>query len=70
MEPPATLEGDDVRTEKIKVLKSLKRFTPELARSATVRGQYSAGLVGGEKARGYLEELGEGPKATRRRSSR
>lgn len=59
MEPPATLEGDDVRTEKIKVLKSLKRFTPELARSATVRGQYSAGLVGGEKARGYLEELGE-----------
>ena len=60
MEPPATLEGDDVRAEKIKVLKSLTRFTPEMARSQTVRGQYGAGLVGGEKVRGYLEELGDG----------
>ncbi len=63
MEPPATLDGDDVRTEKIKVLKSLARFTPELARSRSVRGQYTAGLVGGAAVKSYLEELDDGEKS-------
>jgi len=60
MEPPASLEGDDVRTEKIKVLKALRRFDADRARRCTVRGQYAQGLVRGEPVRGYLEELGEG----------
>lgn len=59
MEPPSSLDGDDIRTEKIKVLKALKRFTPETAKRLTVRGQYGAGLVKGQPAKAYLDELGE-----------
>ena len=58
MEAPASLDGDDVRTEKIKVLKALKRFDAPSAERLTVRGQYTAGLVNGTAVRGYLEELG------------
>ncbi|MEO1567767.1 MAG: glucose-6-phosphate dehydrogenase [Pseudomonadota bacterium] len=64
MEPPASLDGDDVRTEKIKVLKALKRFDLQRARQYTVRGQYGAGLVNGAAVKGYLEELGEGAQST------
>ena len=57
MEPPLTFSGDDVRTEKLKVLRALRRFTPELAKRDTVRGQYTAGIVNDEKVSGYAEEL-------------
>ncbi|MEZ4292645.1 MAG: glucose-6-phosphate dehydrogenase [Myxococcota bacterium] len=60
MEPPSSIEGDNLRTEKIKVLKALKRITHAEARSKTVRGQYSAGMIGGELVKGYLDELGPG----------
>lgn len=58
MEPPASLEGDDVRTEKIKVLKALRRCTPETTGRRTVRGQYGPGLMEGQAVRGYADELG------------
>ena len=57
MEPPASPDGDDVRTEKIKVLKALSRFTPDAAKRYSVRGQYGAGLVHGLPVKGYIEEL-------------
>lgn len=60
MEPPASLEGDQIRTEKIKVLNALRRCTAKRAKKFTVRGQYAPGLVQGEPALGYLDELGEG----------
>ena len=63
MEPPATLDGDDVRTEKIKVLKALRRFTPDMVAKHSVRGQYGAGLVGSGPVKAYLEELGEGARS-------
>lgn len=59
MEAPNSMEADDIRTEKIKVLKSLKPFDTERARTHTVRGQYIEGLVGGKAAPGYLDDLGE-----------
>ena len=64
MEPPATLDGDDVRTEKIKVLKALRRFTPETVDKGSVRGQYAAGMVGSKPVKGYLEELEDGESDT------
>ncbi|MCI4643169.1 MAG: glucose-6-phosphate dehydrogenase [Hyphomonadaceae bacterium] len=64
MEPPATLEGDDVRTEKIKVLQALRRFTPAMAEKNSVRGQYTAGMVKGKPVKGYLEELEDGQSDT------
>ena len=56
MEQPVSLNPDDVRDEKLKVLRSLRPMTSaEIARD-TVRGQYSAGTVEGEAVKGYLDE--------------
>ena len=57
MEPPASMDADAIRTEKIKVLRSLEPITADTIAEDTVRGQYKAGLVGDEAAPGYLEEL-------------
>lgn len=57
MEPPNSLDGDDVRTEKIKVLKALKRFDVDTARSSTVRAQYDEGLIDGEAVMSYMDTL-------------
>ena len=57
MEPPNQLEDDDVRTEKIKVLNALMPIHGEAAKKQTVRGQYKAGMKGGEAVRGYADEL-------------
>lgn len=58
MEPPNSIDGDAIRTEKIKVLEALNPITPGEAREDTVRAQYVAGAVQGEAVPGYLEELG------------
>jgi glucose-6-phosphate 1-dehydrogenase len=56
MEPPASLAADDVRTEKVKVLRNLVPFRAADIGHRVVRGQYGPRLVGGERARGYREE--------------
>jgi glucose-6-phosphate 1-dehydrogenase len=56
MEPPATGDADAIRDEKLKVLKSLKPFTPESVARDVVRGQYRAGNCAGAAVPGYLEE--------------
>ena len=57
MEPPNSIDGDAIRTEKIKVLEALRPITPEKAKDNTVRAQYVAGAVKGDAVEGYLEEL-------------
>jgi glucose-6-phosphate 1-dehydrogenase len=57
MEPPSTHDADAIRDEKLKVLKSLKPFTPETVARDVVRGQYKAGSVGGQAVPGYLDEV-------------
>ncbi|MBA4264634.1 MAG: glucose-6-phosphate dehydrogenase [Comamonadaceae bacterium] len=56
MEPPVSLDPDAVRDEKLKVLRSLRPMTVADVARDTVRGQYSAGASGGDKAMGYLQE--------------
>jgi glucose-6-phosphate 1-dehydrogenase len=56
MEPPSTSDADAIRDEKLKVLRSLKPFTPEDVARDVVRGQYKAGTVDGKRVVGYLEE--------------
>ncbi len=58
MEPPSDLEPDSVRNEKVKVLRSLRRITPEEADRVTVRGQYVAGTSEGKAVAGYDQERG------------
>ncbi len=57
MEPPSSNDADAIRDEKLKVLRSLKPFTPESVARDVVRGQYRAGSVDGRPAAGYLEEV-------------
>jgi glucose-6-phosphate 1-dehydrogenase len=64
MEPPASLDHDAVRNEKIKVLKALRPITVETVNAATVRGQYTAGAIGGESVDGYTDELESTDSAT------
>ncbi|MBX3531720.1 MAG: glucose-6-phosphate dehydrogenase [Rhizobiaceae bacterium] len=58
MEPPASLDADAVRDEKLKVLRALKRVNGTEAPKTTVRGQYKAGASSGGAVKGYAEELG------------
>jgi glucose-6-phosphate 1-dehydrogenase len=60
MEPPARRNEDDIRDEKVKVLRSISPLKPE----DVVRGQYSRGTVDGTSVPGYREEPGVSPTST------
>ncbi len=57
MEAPASLDADDVRTEKIKVLRALRPITAETSETVTVRGQYARGTSGGASVPDYLTDV-------------
>jgi glucose-6-phosphate 1-dehydrogenase len=59
MEPPADMEPDSVRNEKVKVLRSLRRFTRAEVADRSVRGQYTPGVVAGKSVSGYEAERGQ-----------
>ena len=61
MEPPINAHADAIRDEKLKVLRSLKRWTPETLGLHAIRGQYTAGTAYGERVPGYKEEAGVPP---------
>ena len=64
MEPPPTSDADAIRDEKLKVLRSLRPFTPELVARDVVRGQYTAGEVAGEQRPAYRHEKKVAPDST------
>ncbi len=57
MEPPARLDADSIREEKLKVLKSLKKYTADEAEQNIVRAQYSGGAMAGEVVGSYVDDL-------------
>ncbi|KPB02495.1 glucose-6-phosphate dehydrogenase [Ahrensia marina] len=58
MEPPASMDANAVRDEKLKVLRSLTPIEEANASKLTVRGQYGPGASSGGPVDGYVEELG------------
>ena len=56
MEPPASFEANSIRDEKVKLLRSVRPFKSDELERTVVRGQYTGGLVNGEKVPGYLAE--------------
>lgn len=58
MEPPAALSETALRDGKLKILHALAPMTPASVAQDTVRAQYTAGEIAGEKVGGYLEDLG------------
>ena len=61
MEPPRSLDGDEVRGEKLKLLKSIARVSPERAGEVCVRGQYAEGEMDGKKVPTYRAEKNVSP---------
>jgi glucose-6-phosphate 1-dehydrogenase len=58
MEPPVHFEADEIRDEKVKVLRSVIKPTAATVDEIAVRAQYTAGTVGGDNVPGYLQEDG------------
>ena len=56
MEPPTGLSADSIRDEKVKVVRSLRRFSQDEIASAVVRGQYAQGAINGKSVAGYRQE--------------
>src|SRR5690625_2851729 len=56
MEPPIKLTTDEIRSEKIKVLRALRQMSAEDVRKNFVRGQYDAGEINGKKVPAYRDE--------------
>ena len=56
MEPPTSLTADAVRDEKVKVVRALRRLTPETVGRDVVRGQYAAGAIGDKQVPAYRAE--------------
>ncbi|HVZ67888.1 MAG TPA: glucose-6-phosphate dehydrogenase [Rhizomicrobium sp.] len=64
MEPPANLEPDSVRNEKVKVVRSLRPITANEVERDTVRGQYAKGFSQAGPVPGYTGEKDGGPSET------
>jgi glucose-6-phosphate 1-dehydrogenase len=58
MEPPVVYGADEIRDEKVKVLRAVPHFTPRQVAERVVRGQYGPGAVAGEDVPGYRAEDG------------
>ncbi|MCI4345227.1 MAG: glucose-6-phosphate dehydrogenase [Thermoplasmata archaeon] len=59
MEVPSSLDAEQIRNEKVKVLRSLEPIRPE----DVVLGQYAAGRIDNEPVPGYREEPGVDPRS-------
>ncbi len=55
MEPPISMNAEDIRTEKIKVFKALRIPSDSDVPNIAVRGQYGAGSIDGDSVVGYRE---------------
>ena len=56
MEPPASMEAEAMRDEKVKVLKSIRPISPSAVHAQSFRAQYTNGVINSEKVKGYLQE--------------
>ncbi|MEA2220020.1 MAG: glucose-6-phosphate 1-dehydrogenase [Solirubrobacteraceae bacterium] len=64
MEPPVDFSADEVRDEKVKVLRAIHAPTEDEVPTMAVRAQYTPGNVAGVEVPGYLEEEGVPPEST------
>jgi glucose-6-phosphate 1-dehydrogenase len=62
MEEPVEFSAEEIRTEKLKVLRAVS--VPTDMKTFAVRGQYQQGWLAGQRARGYRQEEGVSPEST------
>ena len=63
MEPPVSFTADEVRNEKVKVLRSLQPIRGADVERLTVRGQYGPGNDAGQAVAGYRQEPNVSPQS-------
>jgi len=56
MEPPISTQAEDIRNEKVKLLKAVQPLKLKTDGGDVVRAQYTQGLIDGKKVVGYSEE--------------
>ncbi|MDE2342342.1 MAG: glucose-6-phosphate dehydrogenase [Betaproteobacteria bacterium] len=61
MEAPVSMAAENLRDEKVKVLKSIRAIPQNAVHAHAFRGQYESGLVNDQAVCGYLEEPGVAP---------
>ena len=61
MEAPASMDADDLRDEKVKVLKSIRPIHPSAIQAQSFRAQYREGMIDAKNVPGYLDEPGVDP---------
>jgi len=64
MEPPLTISAENLRDEKVKVLKAIRPITQNSVHAHAFRAQYGSGTIDGQTVPGYLEEAGVAPDST------
>ena len=64
MEPPVAFRAEEVRDEKVKVLRAIRPITPATIDDFAVRGQYGPGAIGGAAVPGYRQEERVAPGST------
>jgi len=64
MEPPSRMHPEDIRDEKVKVLRSLRLLrTSDEVRANVIRGQYKKGELNGKALKAYREEDSVNPES-------
>ncbi len=58
MEPPASIDPQGIRDEKVKALRAVDIMSPDEVIEEVVRGQYGRGTIDGEPVAGYCDEEG------------
>jgi len=58
MEPPASMDAEAVRDEKVKVLRCIRPISNRSVHAQAFRAQYTRGVVDGVNEPGYLDEPG------------
>jgi glucose-6-phosphate 1-dehydrogenase len=61
MEPPATIDAQMIRDEKVKLVRAVDVLEPRDVPRDVVRGQYGPGWVEGQEVPGYRQEPGVDP---------
>ena len=58
MEPPASMDAESLRDEKVKLLKSIRPIQKKQVKGQAYRAQYTDGIVHGNQVHSYLDEPG------------
>ena len=64
MEPPASMDAEALRDEKVKVLRSIRPIPQSAVHAHAFRAQYGRGQVDGDKVSAYLDEPGVDGRST------